>query len=507
MLTTIDIETGMIRGERLPGVTRFRGIPFGAPPVGSRRWQPPEPPEPWTGVRDCIEPGPIPPQQVTPFDQIIGAKGLRQSEDCLNLNVWTPACDDGSRPVLVWMYGGSFAVGAGTSPLSDGARLAAAGDVVVVTFNYRLGLLGFLPVGSILGERFDFAANTGLLDVAEALRWVRDNIAAFGGDPSNVTTFGQSAGGTLAALSLAIPSTQGLVRRAIVQSSGFHVVHPAHDTERIGEMSLDALGIDISSSDRLEELPIEAFFDAYNSIAVRFAADQQSDDYVTSTMPLQPAVDGAIIPDDPHALLRARTADSELLIGITAEELYLSGARAPGASPASEAVLRSRAERLLPGLGPDAGTRMLDMYRAGRPDASLEELWLAITTDAWTHVPARRLAKAHRGPTHMYRFDFRAPTAAGPPTAYHGVDIPFPWQTLDADGSEARMGPVTDEARQLSSVMCETWATFARTGTPAHAQLPRWPTWHPERPIVMSLDEKCRLVRDPEDSEHALWDE
>ena len=503
-MTVTEVVHGRVRGSRSEGVDRFLGIPFAAPPVGRLRWQPPREPEPWPGIRDTLAPGPIPLQPVSKAESMIGAAASPQSEDCLSLNVWTPACDGGRRPVLVWIYGGGFTIGSGASPLSDGSRLAATGDVVVVTCNYRLGLLGFLPVGAILGQPFGSAGNTGLLDVVAALRWVRRNIEAFGGDPDNVTVFGQSAGGTLAALAVAVPPAQGLVRRCIVQSSGFHIVHDAAEAERVGRLCLDALGIGPRNAVDLFALPPAAFADALGRLTAAYMDGVARDAFTTATMLVQPSVDGAVISGDPHDLLRASSPDVQLLTGTTAQELHLELLRLPGSTPVTEADLRARVERWF---GPQSAQRVLDVYRSARPNASVEDLWLTLLTDAWVHAPNRRLARAHPGQVYVYRFDFGASGYGGAPLAYHGLDIPFPWQTLDAPGAEQRMGTVTDSARRLAAVMAHTWAAFARSGVPAHPDLAEWRPWSVDDPSLMVLGEACHRVVDPEDAEHRLWDE
>src|SRR6185369_7545396 len=246
----VRTAAGELRGAHENGVAVFRGVPYAAAPVGELRFRPPAPVPPWQGVRDATTDGPIAPQGRSRLAHIMGDFERPQSEDCLTLNVWTPAADSKKRPVLVWIHGGAFASGAGSLPWYSGERLAANGDVVVVGVNYRLGALGFLCLPGVSD------GNLGLLDQVAALRYVRDNIAKFGGDPDNVTVVGQSAGAASIAIMMTMPQAQGLFRRAVLQSTPFgRMSRTLEDSHRIGRRFLEVLGVKPEEAGKLKSLP------------------------------------------------------------------------------------------------------------------------------------------------------------------------------------------------------------------------------------------------------------
>lgn len=506
-LTCAETDVGTVIGRRDGPAHVFMGVPYAAPPIGRRRFAAPEQPEPWAGERMCITPGPIAPQPLTPVDQLIGAAGLPQSEDCLNLNIWTPGLE-GSRAIMVWLHGGSFSMGTGAAPVFDGTAVCTAHDVVVVTLNYRLGLLGFLPaVGEGLGASYRGAANAGLLDVVAALEWIARNAAAFGGDPANVTLMGESAGGTLAALATALAAPRGLVRRYVVQSSGFHVVHSSDEADRIGRQALALLGVDRNSLQRLFELPIDAFFEAQAALGADFMATLIEADYAfAGRTPVQPAIDGAVLTEDPHRLVAQLSADIELLVGVNRDEMAFTAQYWPNFLDLSETDLERRATAIFSALGPEGARSALHAYRSARPGAGPSEIWLAIQNDAWLNIPSRRLAKAHPGPVYAYLFSFPSTIEGGRLGAYHGMELPFPWNNLDTDAARQLVGEITPEARELASVMSGAWAAFARDGAPAHAALPHWPKWSRPENSTMELGATCRVIHAPHEAERQVWD-
>src|SRR3712207_215533 len=256
MASTVMTAVGEVAGELGDGVHVFRGIPYARPPVGELRFRPPQPPEPWAGARPATAFGSIAMQSPSPLENLFGAaERPSMSEDCLYLNIWTPGLDGARRPVMVWIHGGAFVTGSGSTPWYDGTRFAARGDVVVVTLNYRLGAFGFLHLADLIGESFVGSGNAGILDQAAALAWVRDNIAAFGGDPENVTIFGESAGAMSVGTLLALPAARGLFQRAILQSGA---ASNAMSRERANEVAgrlLEALGIPREKSETIRDVP------------------------------------------------------------------------------------------------------------------------------------------------------------------------------------------------------------------------------------------------------------
>ena len=295
----IEICSGKLRGVERRGIWSFAGIPYAAPPTGHRRWRPPIAAEPWAGIRACDEFGPIAPQAPGLVELSLAGEPTDQSEDCLSLNVWTPGLDDGRRPVMVWIHGGSFLSGSGSGILYRGGLLAREGDVVVVTVNYRLGLLGFLAHPALAddgqpwldGAPWSGTGNWGLADQVAALCWVRDNIAEFGGDPGNVTLFGESAGGMSVSTLLAVPAARGLFHRAIVQS-GPPYTHPVDRASAQAEKLAAHMGV-VCTRAELERLPAEQLV----SGLAEFAGSRANDD--DSGLPMRPVVGPDLLPQAP----------------------------------------------------------------------------------------------------------------------------------------------------------------------------------------------------------------
>src|SRR2546430_3183207 len=264
-MTTVETTTGAVQGRVKDGILDFRGIPYAAPPVGDLRFRPPQPVQPWSGVLDATHFGPMAPQNQGAMERMFGAPPRPMDEDCLTLNVWTPACDDGKRPVMVWIHGGDFLYGTGATPWYDG-RSFARDDVVLVTINYRLGAFGFLHV--------DGQGNNGILDQVSALEWVRDNIAAFGGDPGNVTAFGESAGAMSVGTLLGLPAAKGLFVKAIPESGAAHSPRTAEQAEHLARIFLAELGIDTgpNAGERLRDGPVERLLEVQSKVVARETA-------------------------------------------------------------------------------------------------------------------------------------------------------------------------------------------------------------------------------------------
>src|SRR5947209_4624122 len=390
LMTVVDTTSGKLEGLAEAGLQVFRGIPFAAPPVGELRLRAPRAVKPWTGVRPATEFGCWSPQN-SPATTLSGQLPGEQAEDCLSLNVWTPAADSARRPVLVWIHGGGFIGGSGAMNLYAGARLAARGDVVVVTVNYRLGILGFLAHPDLAdSDAADGAAgatgNWGLLDQVAALRWVRDNIAGFGGDPDKVTVFGESAGGMSVSDLLAMPSTEGLFRRAIVQSGPPNAVS-MEKAEGITAKLLAELGV--TSVAALRELPQQTLLDAQ----AKLVAERRSEG-----LPLLPVVDEVTIPLAPQRAIAAGVArDIELLIGTNRDEAKMFMVADPKNRDPDEGVLHRRIEAILRAndivLSPDD---LIDGYRNAREargqSTSPRELWSAIDSDRMFRIGSVRAA-------------------------------------------------------------------------------------------------------------------
>jgi para-nitrobenzyl esterase len=499
----VETRCGVLVGRNEGGAAVFRGVPYAAPPLGDLRLRPPQPLAAWRGEREAGAFGAAPPQSPDPLASALGLQSPHAAhEDCLFVNVWTPRVGSGRRPVLVWLPGGAFINGNAGAALYAGARLAARGDAVVVSVGYRVGALGFLGVGE--GEG---GANFGLQDQLAALRWVRDEIHGFGGDPENVTVFGESAGaGSLVAL-LAMPRSRGLLRRAIVQSAAPEGVISLSEASSRAERLLEKLSLSAGDLDGLRAAPVDQILEAQQALLAEGPWE--------TGMLFAPVVEGDLLPLRPSAALRSGAArEVELLIGSTRDEMRLY-AGAPF-EPADNQVLTTLVSLQLPGQpdtrGPRAA-RLVDTYRAARArrgeSSAPADLFWAILTDLHLRVPGIRLAEdhaAHQPSTRMYLFTWESPARGGAFGACHALDLPFVFGSLDAPGMEEFAGS-GESAEGLAENAMDAWVGFARCGDPAHPGLGAWPVYEPGRRATMELGARCGLLEAPREEERAAWDE
>ncbi|MGP2439098.1 carboxylesterase/lipase family protein [Streptomyces sp. JW3] len=487
----VRTAAGAVRGRREDGLTVFRGVPFAAPPVGAARFAAPRPPAKWDGTRDAYAFGPPPPQDLL----VPGQRGPGSGDgDWLTANVWTPDADPAARrPVLVWIYGGAYKLGHGGSPGYDARHIATDGDLVVVTFNYRVGMEGFARIEGA-------PANRGLLDQVAALEWVRENIAGFGGDPERVTVFGESAGaGSIAAL-LAMPSAAGLFRRAIAQSvpGTFFSDELARD---IGAALAAEAGRRPTVAD-LAAVDPDRLVGAGQTLAAKMLGytDRWGQAAPTVT-PYSPVVDGEVLPVLPWQALAAGAArDVDLVVGHNRDEfrlfIALAGQLGQIGAERAAAALRMYA----PG-----GATGAAAYRAAFPAASAGELYEKVQTDWLFAVPTMRLAEAHLaggGRAHAYELTWPAPGSGGGLGACHALDLPLLFGTFRADlGALLFAGTEPDAtALALSARFRASWTGFARTGDPG------WPAYDTERRLVQVLDAEPAVVPYPEEKTHRLWE-
>jgi para-nitrobenzyl esterase len=416
----------------------------------------------------------------------------------LTLNVWTPGLDAGKRPVMVWLHGGAFAYGSGNRAVTEGANLAQRGDVVVVSVNHRLNILGYLHLEDIGGERFSGSGNAGSLDMVAALEWVRDNIAAFGGDPGNVTVFGESGGGGKVSALLAMPAAQGLFHRAVIQSGAAIRFTTRERANALAASVLKQLGL--SDAGGLQDVPLGKLLSAI--VPASRAAGPRAFPLL-DRYDFGPVVDGAVVPQHPCEPATSPLADDiPLMIGGTSQEasLFLDD-DAVWHRTLSEAQLR---ERLAAVAGSDTDAA-LALYRELLPGAGPADRLIAALTGSnfsvRTWLYAERRAAKGVAPVYHYSLDWPSPFADGRMGAHHAMDLPFVFDTADV--------PLTtkgaDGAPELAAAMSAAWAAFARTGKPDNPAIPAWPAYSPDSRATMVFDTRCRVVNDPLRDARLLW--
>ncbi len=490
-MTIVDTRSGKIEGFERDGVHVFRGIPYAVPPVGARRWHLPQPEESWEGVRDATEFSAQSAQSPFAMTQLFGGQETVVREDSLYLNVYTPACDDARRPVMVWIHGGAFVWGSGDTPWYDGTNFASHGDVVVVTINYRLGAFGFLHLAELFGDAVAGSGNLGIADQIAALEWVRDCIAAFGGDPHHVTVFGESAGGGSIGTLLGTPAARGLFTGAIPQSGAASWVSTSDRATTVAARLIERLGVKPGDLDALLATSMDAVIDAMPA----FVEDG------VSALPFQPVVDGVVLPQPPlDAIAGGNSAGVHVLTGTNRHEMTLFHLADPTLATLDEARVRARV-RVWFG---DAGDAVVDSYRARRPNASPQELWLDLSTDAVFRVPAIRMLEAQlpHAPVWSYLFTWETPVFGGVLRSTHALEIPFMWDNLGRQGAEMFTG-TGPERQAIADAMHLAWTAFARAGDPNHAGLPAWPRYDLDRRATMRFDVACEVLDDPDGEDRA----
>ena len=505
----VEITSGKLRGISSAGVFSFKGIPYGASPIGRRRFMMPEPPQPWAGVRDALTYAgrawqlPNRPKRRPVLETLLGpADTTLEGEDCLTLNVWTPGLGDrAKRPVMVWLHGGAFGYGSGNRAVTDGANLARRGDVVVVSVNHRLNIFGFLHLTDIGGPAWEHSGNAGVLDLVAALRWVRGNIAVFGGDPGNVTIFGESGGGGKVSVLLAMPAARGLFHRAIIQSGAAIRVSTRERATALAEAVLKELGVGRNECERLQTVTAERLLAA---IAPASRAVGRSRWPLLDRYDFGPVADGSDLPQHPAEPGAPPTADNiPLMIGGTREEsaFFLADDDAVWNGTVTEAELRERLAAVAGGQT-DA---LLAVYRSAMPQASPADLLIAALTGSnfWirTVLLAERYAERPRAPVYMYSLDWQSPTHGGRMKAHHAMDLPFVFDNTEvADTTTGAPG-----ARDLAARISETWIAFARNGKPDNPAIPAWPGYTVADRATMIFDTACRVAHDPDRDARLLW--
>lgn len=484
MSLNVQTRYGVVRGIEKDGVSMWRGIPFAKPPVGEMRFRAPEPPTIWSGVRDATHYGPggfqVGTSEILKF---VGVPPDQQHEDCLTLNIWSPAADTRRRPVFVWIYGGSFNKGGGSLPIYDGTSFAQHGDIVVVTFNYRVGPFGFLYLNHLGGKDYEGSGNAGLLDQVALLAWVHDNIANFGGDRDRVTVAGESAGAISINALLSMPRTRHLFQQAILQSGVGLPWHRAKTAEQITQQLLDRLGIP-SDIDKLNRLPALEILRAGKDL------------------PWAPVQDESVLTRSCWPAVAPADRNISVMVGYNRHEFrYFMN---PEWQQLDNASMKKQFESTLAGpIDPEAAEFFLDRAAGSDLYAGLAELATSKLFMSPVHLFAAR--QARHDPVWVYRFDWESTTHGRHLKACHALELPFVFNTLNVPGVREFTGE-TPQQQQLAQLIHNAWISFVRTGNPNTEEFPLWPSYAAPDRACLIFDSDIHVEKDPDRTNRTFWE-
>ena len=526
---SVKVETkyGQLRGSKTDGLMTFKGIPYGGPVSGVNRFKTAPPLQPWVGVRDALKSGA--PAIQTPIRPSFGRSEGMPAEDCLFLNVWTPAADNRKRPVMFYSHGGGFTVGSGGAPYQDGGNLACAWDVVVVATNHRLGLMGFLFLGDIAGEEYATSGNQGLLDICDGLKWVRENIDAFGGDPNNVMIFGESGGGAKTSCLYAMPKAAPYFDKASIESGPGIRMLPRDVATETTIMALKQLGLDKNDWRKLLEIPADKLLD------VQVALGRQPGGPLTMNGGRKgmggggrpggfgAVVNGTILPHhpfDPDAPTISK--GKPLMVGYNRDEtiFFFMESHNTDVFNLSEASLKDRLQKEF---GKNADD-VFATYRKSRPDASPSDLYIAISTARMIGLGSITIAERkfaqHGAPVYAYIFTYESqrivPGTQHKVGAAHALEIAYKFDLIQPSASGVNGDPQQTATRTMMDTgpdsvktaqnMSQMWSTFARTGHPGAKGQPYWPAYDTKTRATMEINAQCKVVDDPFNLERSLWE-
>lgn len=495
----VKTRSGPVQGLVEDRICAFKGIPYGAAPIGALRFMPPQPPAPWTETYDASDYG-APAMQMAGGTTVVARNDFSfqmhrvfttpselkvMNEDCLYLNVWTPGADRKRRPVMVWIHGGGFAYGSGSQPIYQCDGLARRYDVVAVSLNHRLNVFGYLNLAEAMGPDYAGSGTVGMQDLVLALRWIHDNIEAFGGDPDNVMIMGQSGGGMKVSTLMAMPSAKGLFHKAAIQSGPGLALGKAAPAAAAAKRLLDSLGIKPGDRAALQAVPAPVLLAA----AARMGGGPGGGGVGGG-----PIVDGTVIPRDPFTPdAPAVSADVPILVGWAKDEMTIFTAGEPWFGTMTEADLQQRIKPF-----GERGQQMLAALRQAYPDYSPTYLWVQMTSTGLgmggSETLAERKAAQGRAPAYVYRVSWETPAGGGVFKSPHTIEIPFMLWSFDKVRAFVGPGP---EPRHMAEQIGGAWAAFARTGKPDHPGIPHWPAYDAQTRPVMDFNTRSRVVNDP----------
>ena len=480
----VKTTNGSINGKSVGNVFVWKGIPYAKPPLGKLRFMAPEKPDSWQGVRETVDFSSVSVQKSREIMKFLGDNPMDSSEDCLYLNIWSPSPDEKRRPVLVWIHGGAFTNGSGSSPAYNGESFAEMGDIVVVTLNYRLGILGFLHLGELGGERYAASGNCGILDQIAALEWIHDNITAFGGDPNKITVAGESAGAMSVAALLAMPSAAGLFQQAILQSCPPNMYQTKQKATDTAKRILNQLQLTENNLSRLEDLPVDNLLEA--------AAD------VTTWCP---TIDGEYLPQNPdQALASGSSKNIPILIGTNRDEHNLFSFFDQSWRTIDEKEIRTRFEQSL-------GSVWSQLFPSFKESPLTHELYDQVMTFNLFTYPSIQLAEQQikqGAPVWMYRFDYESPIFEGKMKAFHALELLFVWNNLRKSVPFLAGSP---EEQLLADQIHQAWIAFIRTGNPDEQSMVHWPPYDLDKRTTLLFDRESRVEHDPDSSNRLLWEQ